>query len=67
MVNGDDTNPGLKAIIASREHINFNLGPYANKFKALTFEVLHARKRHIIPIYACENLEWDQENKQFKV
>ena len=50
-------------VLKSREHINFTLGQYADKFKALTFEVLHARKRNIIPIYACENLIWDDSNQ----
>ena len=57
----------LMPVLKSREHINFTLGQYADKFKALTFEVLHARKRNIIPIYACENLIWDDSNQQFKL
>ena len=51
--------------LVNRTHINYTIGEYANKFKALTLETLHARKRHVLPIYACENLQWDRENQHF--
>ena len=60
------TNRILKSL-SDREYINYTIGPYANKFKALTIENFHARKRHVIPVYACANLDWDEENQQFKL
>ena len=65
MVNGKGNTPGILSALKAREHINIQIGPYADKFRAITFEVLHARKRNIIPIFACENLAWDEDNKQF--
>ena len=55
------------ATLINRENLNYTIGPYASKFHALTIEILHARKRHVLPIYACENLAWDQETKQFSL
>ena len=56
----------IKSLLNSTS-INYQLGPYADKFKLLSLEHFKARRREVIPIYACDNLYWNDDSQQFEV
>ena len=46
----------VKENIYNKDNINYNLGN-KNKIHCLDVDILHVRKRDVIPIYACEGLD----------